>query len=68
MTALGKNGVKEMAIANIQKANYAKKAFKENGLNVVFESPSFNEFVVKLNKPVKEINQKLLTKEYYWRI
>ena len=38
MTALGKNGVKEMAIANIQKAHYAKKAFIENGLDVVFES------------------------------
>src|SRR3954467_5010996 len=61
MTALGKKGVKEMAIANIQKANYAKKAFIENGLDVVFESAVFNEFVVKLNKPVKEINQKLLT-------
>ena len=62
MTALGKKGVKEMAIANIQKANYAKKAFKENGFEVVFESAIFNEFVVKLNKPVKEINQKLLAK------
>jgi glycine dehydrogenase subunit 1 len=61
MAALGKNGAKEMAIANIQKANYAKKAFIENGLDVVFESAVFNEFVVKLNKPVKEINQKLLT-------
>ena len=60
MAALGKNGAKEMAIANIQKANYAKKAFIGNGLEVVFESPVFNEFVVKLNKPVKEINQKLL--------
>ena len=68
MTALGKNGVREMAVANIQKANYAKKAFKETGLEVVFESPVFNEFVVKLNKPVKEINQKLLEKEYYWWI
>ncbi len=29
---------------------------------------SFNEIVVKLNKPVKEINQKLLAKEYYWWI
>ena len=47
---------------NIQKAHYAKKAFKENGFEVVFEGPSFNEFVVKLNKPVKEINQKLLEK------
>ena len=30
MTALGKKGVKEMAVANIQKANYAKKAFIGN--------------------------------------
>ncbi|KAB2338975.1 aminomethyl-transferring glycine dehydrogenase subunit GcvPA [Cytobacillus depressus] len=62
MTALGKKGVQEMALANIQKANYAKKAFKENGFEVVFEGPSFNEFVIKLNTPVKEVNQKLLEK------
>jgi len=62
MTALGKKGVKEMAIANIQKANYAKKALKENGIEVVFEGAIFNEFVVKLTKPVKEINQQLLLK------
>lgn len=62
MTALGKKGVKEMAAANIQKAYYAKKKFKENGFEVAFEGPSFNEFVIKLNKPVKEVNQKLLEK------
>ncbi|MHC0035940.1 aminomethyl-transferring glycine dehydrogenase subunit GcvPA [Pseudoneobacillus sp. C159] len=62
MTALGKKGVKEMAVANIQKANYAKNTFKENGFTVVFEGASFNEFIVKLNKPVKEINQALLKK------
>lgn len=62
MTALGKQGVKEMAAANIQKAHYAKTAFKENGFEIVFEGPSFNEFVVKINKPVKEINRGLLQK------
>lgn len=62
MTALGKQGVKEMASANLQKAHYAKTVFKENGFQVVFEGPSFNEFVVKLNKPVKEINRQLLQK------
>lgn len=62
MTALGKKGVKEMAIANIQKAHYAKEAFKENGFEIVFEGPSFNEFIVKLNKPVKEVNKALLQK------
>ncbi len=62
MTALGKKGVHEMAAANLQKAHYAKKAFKEAGFEVVYDGHSFNEFVVKLNKPVKEMNQKLLQK------
>jgi glycine dehydrogenase subunit 1 len=60
MTALGKQGVKEMALQNIQKAHYAKEAFKRNGFTIAFEGPSFNEFVVKVDRPVKEINQKLL--------
>ncbi|WML40538.1 aminomethyl-transferring glycine dehydrogenase subunit GcvPA [Neobacillus sp. OS1-2] len=62
MTALGKKGVREMAAANLQKAHYAKMAFKEAGFKVVNDGYSFNEFVVKLNKPVKEMNQKLLQK------
>lgn len=62
MTALGKKGVREMAAANLQKAHYAKNAFKEAGYEVVYDGHSFNEFVVKLNRPVKEINQKLLQK------
>jgi len=62
MTALGKKGLKEMAIANIQKANYAKEQFKKNGVTVEFEGPFFNEFVIRLNKPIKEVNEKLLTK------
>jgi glycine dehydrogenase subunit 1 len=63
MTALGKQGVKEMALQNIQKAHYAKEALKAKGFSIAFEGPSFNEFVVKVNMPVKEINQKLLGKE-----
>ncbi|MEH7376380.1 aminomethyl-transferring glycine dehydrogenase subunit GcvPA [Neobacillus drentensis] len=62
MTALGKKGVREMAAANLQKAHYAKNAFKEAGFEVVYDGHSFNEFVVKLTKPVKEINQNLLQK------
>ncbi|MGG3913454.1 aminomethyl-transferring glycine dehydrogenase subunit GcvPA [Rossellomorea vietnamensis] len=63
MTALGKQGVKEMAIQNIQKAHYAKEALKAKGFSIAFEGPSFNEFVIKVNRPVKEINQKLLEKD-----
>lgn len=62
MTALGKKGVKEMAAANLQKANYAKNAFIQNGMEIALAGPSFNEFVIKLKKPVKEINQELLQK------
>lgn len=62
ITALGKKGVKEMAIQNVQKAYYAKNALKEQGVEIVFEGPSFNEFVIKLSQPVKEVNKKLLQK------
>jgi glycine dehydrogenase subunit 1 len=62
MTALGKKGVREMAVQNIQKTHYAKNVFQNNGFSIAFEGPHFNEFVVKLNKPVSEVNEKLLEK------
>jgi glycine dehydrogenase subunit 1 len=60
MTALGKQGVQEMAMMNLQKAHYAKQALQAKGLEVAFTSPFFNEFAVKLSKPVAEVNKKLL--------
>ncbi|RNA68958.1 aminomethyl-transferring glycine dehydrogenase subunit GcvPA [Alteribacter keqinensis] len=60
MTALGKNGVKEMAYQNIQKAHYAKEKLIEAGVEVVNGTPFFNEFSVKLPKPVSEVNDELL--------
>jgi len=62
MTALGKKGIKEMATMNIQKAMYAKNAFVQGGFEVPFTGPFFNEFVVKFNKPVKEVNKQLFEK------
>ncbi|MGG1400588.1 aminomethyl-transferring glycine dehydrogenase subunit GcvPA [Bacillus salipaludis] len=62
MTALGKKGVREMAANNMQKSQYAKNAFKAAGFEIVNDGFSFNEFVVKLNHPVKEINKQLLQK------
>ncbi len=60
MTALGKKGVKEISTQNIQKAYYAKQQFKANGFEIPFEGPFFNEFVVKVGKPVKEVNARLI--------
>jgi glycine dehydrogenase subunit 1 len=62
MTALGKHGVKEMAVANIQKAHYAKTKLREAGFDIVFEGPSFNEFIIKCNSSITAINRVLLEK------
>lgn len=62
MTALGKRGIQEMAKQNIIKTRYAKNAFEKAGFTVPFQGAHFNEIVVKVNKPVSEINQKLLEK------
>lgn len=62
MTALGKHGVKEMAIANIQKAHYAKTKLKEAGFEIVYEGPSFNEFIIKCNSSISAVNRALLEK------
>ena len=59
MSALGKQGVYDIAVQNFEKANYAKDKFVEAGLTVL-DGTSFNEFVVKFDKSVKEVNDALL--------
>ncbi|MEB6216158.1 aminomethyl-transferring glycine dehydrogenase subunit GcvPA [Mammaliicoccus sciuri] len=59
MSALGKNGVFEMAKLNMEKTTYMKQKMQEAGFDVL-EGISFNEFVVKFNKPISEINAELL--------
>ncbi len=61
MSAMGKEGIQEVAKQNIKKAHYAYKVITAiDGVEAVFDSPFFNEFVIKLSKPVFEINNKLL--------
>lgn len=62
MSALGKKGVRKMAEQNIKKAHYAKARLEEAGVETVFDGVYFNEFVIKVNGPIKELNQKLLAK------
>lgn len=62
MSALGKEGVRTMAEQNIKKAYYAKSQLEKAGLTTAFDGVYFNEFVIKLNGSVKEMNQKLLNK------
>lgn len=62
MTALGKKGLKEMALQNVAKAQYAKKKLEEAGFNSPYNGSFFNEFVIDCGKSVKEINEDLLQK------
>jgi len=62
MTALGKEGVGEIAHRNMQHAHFAKQMLAQAGLEVVFPGPSFNEFIVKLPINVNVANEQLLAK------
>lgn len=62
MTALGKKGLKEMALQNIAKAQYAKKQLEGAGFSSPFTGPFFNEFVIDCKKSVNEVNDQLLQK------
>lgn len=50
METMGKKGLQEVAEQNAQKAAYAKKAIAElEGFSIPFSSPTFNEFVVRID-------------------
>ncbi|MBR3118762.1 MAG: aminomethyl-transferring glycine dehydrogenase subunit GcvPA [Oceanobacillus sp.] len=62
MSSIGKHGLRKMAALNMQKTRYAIEQCKAAGLEIVYEHPSFNEFVVKLSNSVPAINDKLFEK------
>ena len=62
MTALGKQGIQEMAKQNIVKTRYAKNAFEAAGFTVPFQGAHFNEIVVKTNGSVSDLNKALIEK------
>ncbi|WP_027109237.1 aminomethyl-transferring glycine dehydrogenase subunit GcvPA [Lacticigenium naphthae] len=64
MTALGKQGIREMAQQNVNKAHYLAQKLTEKGFFVHNKATFFNEFVVETNKPIAEINQALLAKGF----
>ncbi|HDY9535137.1 TPA: aminomethyl-transferring glycine dehydrogenase subunit GcvPA [Staphylococcus argenteus] len=59
MSALGKQGIYDIAVQNFEHANYAKQQFINKGFEVL-EGTSFNEFVVKFDKPIQQINKELV--------
>ena len=60
---LGKQGLKELAWQNLQKASYAQdKMGRINGSKLKFTGSAFNEFVLELAKPWEEVDSHLKEK------
>ena len=59
LSVIGKRGIKEMATKNMKKARYAKKALENAGFEVLYSNRFFNEFVVKLDQDIKNVNNQL---------
>ena len=59
MSALGKQGIYDIAVQNIEHANYAKQQFIKKGFEVL-DGTSFNEFVVKFDNQIQQVNEELV--------
>ena len=62
MASVGGSGFKRLAQINHNKAEYLKKRLKDEGLEVPFASPTFNEFVVKFSQDPDELEKRCLAK------
>jgi glycine dehydrogenase subunit 1 len=63
LSLLGKEGVRELAEACLQKAHYAQDALTRlPGVTAAFRGPFFHEFVIRTQEKPEDINRRLLDK------
>jgi glycine dehydrogenase subunit 1 len=62
LSTIGKIGIREIAQLNHDKAVYLKSALTSAGFEPMFDSPFFNEFVMKVPKGFKEKRADLIQK------
>jgi len=63
LSAMGPQGLKDVAIQSHHKAHYlAEKISNLDGFEIAFASPFFHEFAVRCPRPVAEINAELQSK------
>jgi glycine dehydrogenase subunit 1 len=60
MTVYGKEGIRELALQNLAKADYAAKTLGANGSLLFGRSPRFNEFVLQTEEAPELLNARLL--------
>lgn len=66
LSLLGKNGLKELAELNLANAEYLKlKLTRIKGIELVFSAPTFNEFVIRINKDTSSFCAALAQKNIY---
>ena len=64
LSCLGKEGMKELAMMNLSKTEYAKKAVSQIlGCKLNFTGPTFNEFVLRIEKEPEKVLEKLKKEE-----
>ena len=62
LSTMGKEGIKEVGMHCINKANYAIEKITESGkYSLKFNKPVFKEFAIEGNTDVKMVNEKLLS-------
>src|ERR1700730_978448 len=61
LTVYGKEGIRELALHNLAKGQYASQALSRNGARLLFaNAPRFHEFVLVTDEPADAINGRLL--------
>lgn len=66
LSLLGKVGLKKVAEINLANAEYLKSELSNiDGVTIAFDSPTFNEFVVRFEKDAKKIHSALAKKGIY---
>ena len=66
LCALGKNGLMKLARLNLSKCEYLKKALQGiKGVKLAFNAPTFNEFVIELDREPEEL-LKILSGKGMW--
>jgi len=61
VAAMGSNGLRKVALKNMENARYMAEGMKKIGFDMPFDGEFFNEFVVSAPKNLEEINDKLLS-------
>jgi glycine dehydrogenase subunit 1 len=60
LVVYGKEGIRELALHNLAKADYAAKQFSSSGRLLFAGSPRFHEFVIETAEAPEQLNAKLL--------